>query len=56
MVQNQILTDQEVEAIQADMDQQVNDAVKFAENSPLPSLDSAVEDVYTDIVEEVRVR
>ena len=56
MIQNQIKTAEELEAIQADMDQQIKDAVEFAENSPLPSLESAVEDVYTDIVEEVRVR
>ena len=56
MIQNQIKTAEELEAIQADIDQQIKDAVEFAENSPLPSLESAVEDVYTDIVEEVRVR
>ena len=37
MIQNQIKTAEELEAIQADIDQQIKDAVEFAENSPLPS-------------------
>ena len=43
-----------------DLDQSVADemevAIQFAEDSPYPSIESAVEDIYTDITEEVRVR
>jgi TPP-dependent pyruvate/acetoin dehydrogenase alpha subunit len=38
------------------VEKMVADSIEFAENSPVPSLQSALKDVYSDIVEEGRVR
>ena len=46
----------ELQAIDAEIEKELQAAIKFADESPLPALEKAVEDVYTDIVEEVRVR
>ena len=35
---------------------EIEDAIAFADAQPIPSLESAVVDVYSDIVEEVRDR
>ncbi|MFD1067005.1 thiamine pyrophosphate-dependent dehydrogenase E1 component subunit alpha [Oceanobacillus locisalsi] len=40
------LTKEEADQIEADAKQQVKDAVDFAENSPLPDIDSLYEDVF----------
>jgi pyruvate dehydrogenase E1 component alpha subunit len=49
-------TKDEIAAIDAEVVEEVDEAVTFARNSPLPAVEKTVEDVYTDIVEEVRVR
>jgi pyruvate dehydrogenase E1 component alpha subunit len=49
-------TKDEIAAIDAEVVKAVDEAVVFARNSPLPAVEKTVEDVYTDIVEEVRVR
>ena len=36
--------------------EELAEAVRFAEESPAPAADSVVQDVYSDIVEEVRAR
>jgi pyruvate dehydrogenase E1 component alpha subunit len=46
----------EIDALDNDIAEEITAAVKFAEESPLPELDSIVQDIYSDIVEEVRVR
>jgi Pyruvate/2-oxoglutarate dehydrogenase complex, dehydrogenase (E1) component, eukaryotic type, alpha subunit len=46
----------EVKAIDDQVKAEVAEAVKFAEDSPYPTPESGVEDVYSDIVEEVRDR
>lgn len=51
-----ILTEAELTEMDSQIDAEIADAVKFAQESPLPTPESAVEDVYSDIVEEVRVR
>ncbi|MCG8485678.1 MAG: thiamine pyrophosphate-dependent dehydrogenase E1 component subunit alpha [Clostridia bacterium] len=56
MLDNEVLGESELEVIKSDIDKAINDAAEFANNSPYPSLESAVEDIYTDLVEEVRVR
>lgn len=56
MLENNVLTEAEMKSIQTKIDKEIEDAVAFANNSPEPSLESAVEDIYTDLVEEVRVR
>jgi TPP-dependent pyruvate/acetoin dehydrogenase alpha subunit len=56
LIENNIINEEELKSIQLDMDKQLEDAVKFANDSPYPSLESIGEDVYSDIKEEVRVR
>ncbi|MGE1061882.1 thiamine pyrophosphate-dependent dehydrogenase E1 component subunit alpha [Megasphaera paucivorans] len=36
--------------------QEIDEAVRFADESPLPDINTVVNDVYSDITEEVRVR
>ena len=49
-----ILTERTAKEIEKEVDKEVDEAVRFAEESPEPRLELAVEDVYSDIVEEVR--
>ncbi len=56
MIKNEVLTKKELEAIQKEVDEEINEAIEFANNSSYPALESVVEDIYTDIKEEVRVR
>lgn len=56
MIENNIMTEEEIKKMNADVDKMIDDANAFADNSKAPSLESALEDVYTDIVEEGRVR
>lgn len=56
MLDNKIIAAEELEILNKAVDQAITEAVEFANNSPYPSLEAAVEDIYTDIVEEVRVR
>ncbi|AKL94007.1 pyruvate dehydrogenase E1 component subunit alpha [Clostridium aceticum] len=56
MLANKVITPEALEGLNKDVNQQIAEAVEFAGNSPYPALESAVEDIYTDIVEEVRVR
>ena len=56
MLDNKVMTQSEIDKLNADIDALVEEAVEFAQASKAPSLASAVEDVYTDIVEEGRVR
>ena len=49
-------TESEIEALDKAVNDEMEAAIKFAEESPYPSLESTVEDIYTDITEEVRVR
>ncbi|MBE3579468.1 MAG: pyruvate dehydrogenase (acetyl-transferring) E1 component subunit alpha [Caldanaerobacter subterraneus] len=56
ILDNDITSEKELKDIEAKIIEEVEEAVKFAEESPYPKEEAAVEDVYTDIVEEVRVR
>ena len=49
-------TQDEIDSLEQQVIDEMDAAIKFAEDSPYPPLESAVEDVYTDIVEEVRIR
>lgn len=51
-----VMTEEEIKVMNDDVDKMVEDAKVFADNSPVPSLESALKDVYSDIVEEGRVR
>ncbi|QXW66345.1 thiamine pyrophosphate-dependent dehydrogenase E1 component subunit alpha [Streptobacillus moniliformis] len=48
LIENNIATEQELLDIDASVKKAVDDAVVFAENSPLPPLESAFEDIYAD--------
>jgi len=54
LVEMGALSKEDVKEINKQAEKIIDDAVKFAEKSPEPELESAVEDVYTDIIEEVR--
>ena len=54
LIENKILSEEELQKINEDVNKKIMEAIKFAEDSPEPTLESAVEDIYTDIVEEVR--
>ena len=54
MLEKGILSEQGIKEVQADIDGQIKEALEFADNSPEPQLEVAVEDVYSDIKEEVR--
>lgn len=56
LLENNIASEEEIKKVQNNIDQEIEDAVKFAKESKEPEEKAAVEDVYTDIVEEVRVR
>lgn len=49
-----MLSDETIQAIEKDVDKEIDEAVRFAEESPEPRPELVVEDVYTDLVEEVR--
>jgi pyruvate dehydrogenase E1 component alpha subunit len=49
-------TGKELTALDASVEQEIAAAIKFAEDSPYPAVEKTVEDVYSDIVEEVRTR
>ncbi|NFL56110.1 pyruvate dehydrogenase (acetyl-transferring) E1 component subunit alpha [Clostridium botulinum] len=54
LVENEILTEEKLKEVQKKVESQIDEAVDFANNSPYPELESVLEDVYTDIKEEVR--
>lgn len=54
--ENKILTEAELAALDEQVKNELADAVRFADESPEPAPESVVQDVYSDIVEEVRVR
>lgn len=54
--ENNIMTEEEIKKMNADVDNMIDEANAFADNSKVPALESALEDVYTDIVEEGRIR
>lgn len=56
LMDNNIAKEEEIKNIQDSITQEIEDAVKFAEESREPEERAAVEDIYTDIVEEVRIR
>ncbi|HPX00424.1 MAG TPA: thiamine pyrophosphate-dependent dehydrogenase E1 component subunit alpha, partial [Sedimentibacter sp.] len=55
-INNGVMTEEEIKKLNDDVEKMVEEAIDFAEKSPVPSLESALKDVYSDIVEEGRVR
>lgn len=56
LVDNGVCTEEEVKAMDGQVAKEIEDSIAFADAQPIPSLESAVVDVYSDIVEEVRDR
>jgi len=54
--ENKFFTAADIKGFDAEIDKEVAAAIKFAEESPYPAVEKTVEDIYSDIVEEVRVR
>lgn len=52
--ESRLLDESEMEQIREDVKKSIDEAVKYAADSPFPDVSLAVEDVYTDIVEEGR--
>jgi acetoin:2,6-dichlorophenolindophenol oxidoreductase subunit alpha len=46
LIQEELLTEDQAAKLQQEAKQEIEEAVKFAENSPEPSMDSLLEDVY----------
>ena len=43
-----VATEEEIEKLEEEVDAAIDDSVEFAKNSPVPSLESALEDIYAD--------
>ncbi|MDF2675964.1 MAG: thiamine pyrophosphate-dependent dehydrogenase component subunit alpha [Bacillota bacterium] len=56
MLENNIMSEAEIANENAAVDNMIKDAEKFAEESNVASLESALVDIYSDMVEEGRVR
>ena len=56
LVDNGVMTQAEIDAVDKKVDGEIEAAIKFADAQPFAPDDSVVTDVYSDIVEEVRVR
>ena len=54
--ESNLLTEEETEALKKQVQEELEEAIRFAEESPDPTADSVVQDVYSDIIEEVRTR
>ncbi|WP_304508641.1 pyruvate dehydrogenase (acetyl-transferring) E1 component subunit alpha [Anaerotignum sp.] len=54
--ENGILSEKELTACVDQVKNEIKEAIQFAEESPDPDVASVVQDIYSDIVEEARVR
>ncbi|MCL2408067.1 MAG: thiamine pyrophosphate-dependent dehydrogenase E1 component subunit alpha [Oscillospiraceae bacterium] len=54
--ENGLLSAQEIAAIDNQVADEIAEAIIFAEQSPYPAVERTVEDIYSDIIEEVRIR
>jgi pyruvate dehydrogenase E1 component alpha subunit len=54
LLDNDIAKQSNIDEYHIDIQANIDSAVKFAKDSAFPALESAVEDVYSDIVEEVK--
>jgi 2-oxoisovalerate dehydrogenase E1 component len=50
LVKMAVLTEQQADKIHQEMDREIDDAVRFAEESPLPAPEEALEDVFVEVV------
>ena len=56
MVEHEIATREEIRGFDAQIDQEIADAISYAESQPFAPVENTLVDVYTDIVEEGRNR
>jgi TPP-dependent pyruvate/acetoin dehydrogenase alpha subunit len=56
LVENGVMTQAEIDEVDKKVEGEIDAAIKFADAQPYAPDDSVVTDVYSDIVEEVRVR
>lgn len=56
LIDNEFMTQAEIDKIDKEVEKAIDEAVEFAKNSPDPAPETTVEDIYSDIVEEVRTR
>ncbi|MCH3915836.1 MAG: thiamine pyrophosphate-dependent dehydrogenase E1 component subunit alpha [Acidaminococcaceae bacterium] len=56
LLDNKIAADKELTAVEQQVKDEIAAAIKFAEESPDPALETVVQDIYSDITEEVRSR
>lgn len=56
LLDNKIAADKELTAVEQQVKDEIAAAIKFAEESPDPALETVVHDIYSDITEEVRSR
>ena len=56
LIENKIATQEVIEGLNAKIAAEIDNAVKFAQDSPYPAVEVAVQDIYSDIVEEVKIR
>lgn len=54
--ENNVMNEKELSACVEQVMNEIKEAIQFAEESPDPDVASVVQDIYSDIVEEVRVR
>jgi len=54
LIENNVVSQEGMDELNVKVASAVDAAIKFAQESPYPSLESTVEDVYSDIIEEVR--
>jgi pyruvate dehydrogenase E1 component alpha subunit len=53
--ENDFLSDEDIAAIDKQVADELAEAIEFAEKSEFPKVEKTVEDIYSDIIEEVRV-
>jgi len=56
LLESNVVNEEYLRKIQEEVQHEIDEAVKFAEGSPYPADKEALEDIYTDLVEEGRVR
>ena len=56
LLENKILTAEEIAALDQQVKDEMAEAIRFADESPDPAVETVVQDIYSDIVEEVRAR
>jgi pyruvate dehydrogenase E1 component alpha subunit len=56
LMKNKLMTTDELKQIEDEVDAEIQEALDFAFASDYPALETSVQDIYSDIVEEARSR